>query len=77
MFCLEQDAMWARQAQPLVTKVVRCVIKYLKNQGFKFIVYLDHDMGGASDIGRAYLTSITVHNVLKFAGFLIAEYKCN
>jgi hypothetical protein len=40
-------------------------------------MYLDDGMGGASDIGRAHLTSITVQNVLKSAGFLIAEDKCN
>jgi hypothetical protein len=45
----------------------------LRNQGFKVIMYLDDGMGGASDIGRAHLTSITVQNVLKSAGFLIAE----
>ena len=41
------------------------------------LMYLDDGMGGASDIGRAHLTSITVQNVLKSAGFLIAEDKCN
>ena len=61
----------------IFTKVVRCVIKYLRNQGFKVIMYLDDGMGRASDIGRAHLTSITVQNVLKSAGFLIAEDKCN
>ena len=44
----------------IFTKVVRCVIKYLRNQGFKVIMYLDDGMGGASDIGSAHLTSITV-----------------
>lgn len=40
-------------------------------------MYLDGGMGGANDIGRAHLTSITVQHVLKSAGFLIAEDKCN
>ena len=40
-------------------------------------MYLDDGMGGASAIGKTHLTSITVLNVLKSAGFLIAEDKCN
>ena len=59
------------------TKVVRCVMQYLRNQGFMVIMYLDDGMCGASDIGRVHLFSITVQNVLKSAGFLIAEDKCN
>jgi hypothetical protein len=31
-------------AGDMFTKVVRCVIKYLKNQGFKVIMYLDDGM---------------------------------
>lgn len=61
----------------IFTKVVRCIIKHLRDQGLKVIMYLDDGIGGSKEIGKAHLCSITVQKVLKSAGFLIAEEKCN
>ena len=61
----------------IFTKVVRCVIKYLRDQGLKVIMYLDDAIGGSKEIGNAHLSSIKVQKVLKSAGFFIAEEKCN
>ena len=61
----------------IFTKVVRCIIKFLRDQGLKVIMYLDDGIGGSKEIGNAHLCSITVQKVLKSAGFLIAEEKCN
>ena len=40
-------------------------------------MYLDDGIGGADELSKANDTSITVQKVLKSAGFLIAEDKCN
>ncbi|VDH98891.1 Hypothetical predicted protein [Mytilus galloprovincialis] len=61
----------------IFTKVVRCIVKYLRNSGLKIIMYLDDGFGGADEISQAQETSIVVQKVLKASGFLIAEDKCN
>ncbi|XP_071153679.1 uncharacterized protein [Mytilus edulis] len=61
----------------IFTKVVRCIVKHLRNSGLKIIMYLDDGLGGADEISQAQETSIVVQKVLKASGFLIAEDKCN
>ena len=61
----------------IFTKVVRCIVTYLRDQGLKVIMYLDDGIGGAKEVGKAHLCSLTVRKCLISAGFLIAEEKCN
>ena len=61
----------------IFTKVVRCIVKHLRDQGLKVIMYLDDGIGGDNEIGKAHFCSLTVRKCLISAGFLIAEDKCN
>ncbi|VDI71134.1 Hypothetical predicted protein [Mytilus galloprovincialis] len=61
----------------IFTKVVRCIVKYLRDQGLQIIMYTDDGIGGASEISKANFCSLTVRYALRSAGFLIAEEKCS
>lgn len=61
----------------IFTTVVRCIVKHLRDQGLKVIMYLYDGIGGDNKIAKAHFCSLTIRKCLISAGFLIAENKCN
>jgi hypothetical protein len=60
----------------ILTKLLKEVVKYRRNQDLKIIMYLDDGLVGASDFDSAEKDSFYIKNSLSKFGFLIAEEKC-
>ncbi|XP_021380210.1 uncharacterized protein LOC110467397 isoform X2 [Mizuhopecten yessoensis] len=58
------------------TKVLREVVKHVRSEGHKLIMYLDDGIGGHENQGGANEASRYVQRVLFGYGFLIADDKC-
>ena len=58
------------------TKVLRCLVKHWRRQGFKVIMYLDDGLAGSFNKISAENLMTNVRKDLLDSGFLIAEDKC-
>ncbi|KAL5005756.1 hypothetical protein ScPMuIL_016914 [Solemya velum] len=58
------------------SKLLREVIKYLRTNGTRVIMFLDDGLGGDSNFVSSLQTSTEVRHLLNKLGFLIAHEKC-
>ncbi|XP_069104365.1 LOW QUALITY PROTEIN: uncharacterized protein [Argopecten irradians] len=60
----------------IFTKVLRQVVKHVRGQGHKLVMYLDDGIGGHKTVGGASESSQFVQTCLHNTVFLIADDKC-
>ncbi|XP_033758108.1 uncharacterized protein LOC117340457 [Pecten maximus] len=60
----------------IFTKVLRQVVKHVRGQGHKLVMFLDDGIGGHGTVGGANVASQCVKRCLRDYGFLIADEKC-
>ncbi|XP_052103494.1 uncharacterized protein LOC127736976 [Mytilus californianus] len=60
----------------IFTKVLREVVKHLRSEGKRIIMFLDDGLGGDSNFEKCIESSQMVKNKLEQLGFLIAHEKC-
>lgn len=61
----------------ILTKTLKCVVKFLRWNGHRIIIFLDDGIGGRVECSEALKSSHFVKQTLLDLGFLIAEEKCN
>ncbi|XP_033729387.1 uncharacterized protein LOC117318520 [Pecten maximus] len=60
----------------IFTKFLRQVVKHVRGQGHKLVMFLDDGIGGHGTAGGANVASQCVKRCLRDYGFLIADEKC-
>ncbi|XP_076116600.1 uncharacterized protein LOC143084068 [Mytilus galloprovincialis] len=61
----------------IFTKVLREVVKHMRAEGKRVIMFLDDGLGGDNDFENCMNSSFEVKNTLERLGFLIAHEKCH
>ncbi|XP_071123465.1 uncharacterized protein [Mytilus edulis] len=61
----------------IFTKVLREVVKHMRAEGKRVMMFLDDGLGGDNDFENCMNSSFEVKNTLERLGFLIAHEKCH